>query len=183
MFKSPLILSAAFAVLAAPVVANDAPADEIALVTEMFAKIQPISIGENVEYCGEMGFDADGVLRISEPVKGEEASCLPEVDQNIVIVTASYHTHGAYSPDYFNEVPSVTDIEADEEEGIDGYVATPGGRLWYVDTTDMEVSQLCGLGCLYADPDFIQGSDGHIAQSYLYDELVIKMDETGDHSH
>lgn len=182
MIKSPVLLSAALAAcFAFPVLANDAPTDEVALVKEMFAKIQPLSIEGNVEYCGEIGFDADGVLKISEPAKGEEASCLPPVDQSIVVVTASYHTHGAYSPDYFNEVPSVTDIEADEEEGIDGYVATPGGRLWYVDTTDMEVSQLCGLGCLFSDPDFIKGSDGIIEQSYVYDDLVTVFEE--DHSH
>ena len=182
MIKSPVLLSAVFATcVAVPVFAEDAPSDEVALVKEMFARIQPLSIEGNVEYCGEIGFDADGVLKISEPAKGQEASCLPPVDQSIVVVTASYHTHGGYSTDYFNEVPSVTDIEADEEEGIDGYVATPGGRLWYVDTTDMEVSQLCGLGCLFSDPDFIKGSDGIIEQSYVYDDLVTVFEE--DHSH
>ena len=47
---------------------------------------------------------------------------------------------------------AVGDIEADEDEGVDGFVATPGGRLWYVDTKDMIVRQLCSLNCLPQDP-------------------------------
>ncbi len=91
---------------------------------------------------------------------------------NIEVITASYHTHGAFSTSYYNEVPSVDDIEGDEAEGIDGWVATPGGRLWYIDTEDMVLSQICGIGCLPKDPRFIKGDMGHIAQSYTYFELV-----------
>ncbi|MEL6587917.1 MAG: hypothetical protein AAFQ50_14890, partial [Pseudomonadota bacterium] len=57
--------------------------------------------------------------------------------------------------------------------GLVGFdVATPGGRLWYVDTTDMIVRQICGLGCLPQDPDFVEGADGDIAISYTYQELL-----------
>ena len=63
-------------------------------------------------------------------------------------------------------------MEGDEDEGIDGWVATPGGRLWYIDTTDMVTFQICGIGCLPSDPD-----SGIIEQSYSYDDLVIKLDE------
>ncbi len=68
-------------------------------------------------------------------------------------------------------------MEGDEDEGIDGWVATPGGRLWYIDTTDMVTFQICGIGCLPSDPEFIAGDGGIIEQSYSYDDLVIKLDE------
>jgi hypothetical protein len=56
-------------------------------------------------------------------------------------------------------------MEGDADEGIDGYVATPGGRLWYIDTVDMVASQLCGIGCLPRDPKFVAGQNGEIALS------------------
>lgn len=96
---------------------------------------------------------------------------------NLELITASYHTHGGFSPDYSSELQSGTDMEGDEDEGIDGWVATPGGRLWYIDTTDMVTFQICGIGCLPSDPEFIAGDSGIIEQSYSYDDLVIKLDE------
>ena len=68
-------------------------------------------------------------------------------------------------------------MEGDADEGIDGYVATPGGRLWYLDTVDMVASQLCGIGCLPRDPKFVAGQNGEIVLSYTYDDLVIKLEE------
>ena len=67
-------------------------------------------------------------------------------------------------------------MEGDEAEGIDGWVATPGGRLWYVDSSDMVTSQICGIGCLPMDPDFIPGDMGFVAQSYRYEQLVRLME-------
>ena len=55
---------------------------------------------------------------------------------------------------------------------LDTRKTTPGGRLWYIDTTDMITSQLCGLGCMGQDPNFIKGVDGEIRRSYTYDELI-----------
>ncbi len=153
------------------------PADEQSLVMSVFAALQPVSIRENVEYCGYVGFDAAGVLIASPPARGDEASCLSDDPQYITVITASYHTHGAFAPDYFNEVPSGDDMEGDEEEGIDGWVATPGGRLWYIDTTDMVTFQVCGLGCLPSDPGFVAGDMGTIADSYTYDDLVKLLEE------
>ena len=153
------------------------PTDEVALVRSVFATLQLRSIAENVEYCGYIGYDADGTLVATPAVRGEEASCLPADPVELDVVVASYHTHGGFSPDYTNEVPSIDDYEGDEAEGIDGYVATPGGRLWYIDTMDEEISQICGLGCLPSDPTFQRGSDGVISQSYTYDELVTKLED------
>lgn len=151
--------------------------DEEALARAIFAELNPISIAENIEYCGYMGFTSDGELSYSPPTPGDTDSCLADDPVNLEIITISYHTHAAFSPDYSSELPSGTDMEGDEEEGIDGWVATPGGRLWYIDTEDMVTRQVCGIGCLPSDPNFVAGGSGVIAQSYSYDDLVIKLDE------
>ena len=151
--------------------------DDEALIRSVFADLNPTSIEQNVEFCGYIGFTADGELAYSQPTRGDEGSCLSDDPTNLELITASYHTHGGFSPDYSSELPSGTDMEGDEDEGIDGWVATPGGRLWYIGTTDMVTFQICGIGCLPSDPEFIAGDSGIIEQSYSYDDLVIKLDE------
>ncbi|QMU58255.1 MAG: DUF4329 domain-containing protein [Boseongicola sp.] len=147
------------------------------LVQQVFTNLQPISIANNREYCGYIGYTAQGLLVASSPARGDEDSCEPEDPANIDVIIASYHTHGSFSHEYSNEVPSGEDLEADEAEGIDGWVATPGGRLWYVDIDEIVTSQICGLGCLPFDPNFIEGDMGHVALSYTYEELVEKLEE------
>lgn len=49
------------------------------------------------------------------------------------MIVASLHTHGAFEYVMPAECPSVVDVEAGESEGINGYVSTSGGRLWFVD--------------------------------------------------
>ncbi len=149
--------------------------EEAALARTVLAAIQPKSIAENVEYCGVIGLNHAGVLVASRPTRGEEGYCESYTPSNIAVETASYHTHGGYSPDYVNEVPSVDDIEGDQADGIDGYIATPGGRFWYHDSAAEVIVQLCGLGCLPSDPLFVRGSDGAIFESYSYSELIQKL--------
>jgi hypothetical protein len=36
----------------------------------------------------------------------------------------------------------------DMEEGVNGYVATPGGRFWYIDGDRGVATQICGPGAL-----------------------------------
>ncbi len=165
----------ALVLAASPGLAQDGA--ELALAKQVLADLNPVSIRENREYCGYIGFDAAGRLVHSQPARGDLESCEPDDPLELEVIVASYHTHAAYSPDYYNELPSAEDMEGDEAEGIDGYVATPGGRLWYIDTEDMVISQICGIGCLPKDPDFVAGDLGIIAQSYEYDELVIKLEE------
>lgn len=150
---------------------------EVDVIKQTFAALQKLSIAENVEYCGYVGFDAAGVLVVSQPTRGDEGTCLAGDPVGIEIITASYHTHGGHSLDYFNEVPSGEDMEGDADEGIDGYVATPGGRLWYIDSVDMIASQLCGVGCLPMDPAFDDADNGLVALSYSYDDLIIKLSQ------
>lgn len=151
-------------------------AQEEEIIKQLFANLNPQSIEENVEFCGYIGQNTDGELAVTPPTKGEPGSCYADDPVSLELIFASYHTHGAYSYDYSSELPSGNDMEADEQEGIDGWVATPGGRLWYIDTTDMITRQICGLGCLPADPNFVAGDDGRILESYTYDELVTKLD-------
>lgn len=148
---------------------------EVALARKVLTDLQPISTRENVEYCGYIGFDEDGVLRASEAVAGGSDWCEPEIPESLDVV-ASYHTHAGYDPTSWSEIPSGDDMESDEAEGIDGYVSTPGGRFWYIDTEDMMTFQLCGIGCLPKDPRFKPAPEDQIKQSYSYDELVEKID-------
>lgn len=161
-------------VAAPPAFAQDTA--ESALARQVLSAIQPRSIAENREYCGYIGLDDAGRLVASAATPGNEASCLADDPTNIAIITASWHTHAAYSPDYDSEIPSGDDIEGDEAEGIDGYVATPGGRFWYIDTTDDVLSQLCGIGCLPSDPRFVAGDFGVIEQSYSFSDLIRLLD-------
>ena len=150
---------------------------EVALVRSLFTSLQPISIRDGAEYCGLIGFDRNGALVATQAARGDAASCAIEDTGELEVVTASYHTHGTFSPNYFNELPSMDDVEGDEADGIDGYIATPGGRLWYVDSSKRQMSQLCGIGCLPSDPRFVAGNDGVIAQSYTYEGLAQKLFE------
>ncbi|QIE46563.1 DUF4329 domain-containing protein [Pseudohalocynthiibacter aestuariivivens] len=146
---------------------------EIAFAKSVLASVQAKSIAENREYCGYLGRDAAGRLASGPSIRGKRDECTP-VWPDALEVLASWHTHAGYDAVAWSEVPTVIDIEADEEEGIDGYVATPGGRLWYVDTTDMVVSQLCAVRCMQVDPRFVIGSEGEIETSYTYRQLLAR---------
>lgn len=164
------ILAAVASALAGPVMAQTAA--EIAFMRQVFAELQLATFDARREYCGYIGLDANGELAISQPTRGRRNSCLADDPVELAVVYASFHTHGAFRDEEGDEVPSVSDIEADADEGIDGYVATPGGRLWYVDTEDMVTYQICGRGCLPQDPSFEPFPDGLIAESYAYDALI-----------
>lgn len=159
-----------FVLFIAPSLAQAQGAGEVALVKAIFAEINPRSIAEDREYCGYIGFDASGALVASPARAGGEGSCLPDDPVNIEVIIASYHSHGGYAPEYFSEVPSGDDMEGDADEGVDGWIATPGGRLWYVDTVDMVASQICGPGCLPSDPAFVETD--RVEPSYTYDDLI-----------
>jgi len=170
MFRQ-LLIAATFVPLA--VFAQSA--EEDALMRTTLSELNVQSFAEGIEFCGYVGFTADGALAISPATRGDESSCLADDPVNLEVVVASYHTHGDFSTEYSSETPSGTDMEGDEDEGIDGWVSTPGGRLWYIDTTDMITFQVCSIGCLAQDPNFIAGDDGEIAMDYTYDELVERL--------
>lgn len=163
--------------LAAPAAAQD-PVAEIEYVKALFMKLQPRSIRANREYCGYIGYDDTGAISATSPVRGGPDFCEPSWPSRFDPV-ASYHTHAAYDPEAWSEIPSGNDMESDEAEGVDGYVATPGGRLWYIDSVDMVASQICGVGCLPMDPDFQPETDIVVHPSYTYDDLLKIFEEDG----
>ena len=138
---------------------------------------QPRSIAESREYCGYLGYDADGVLRSTKPARGTLDGCdIPEPPWDWDLV-ASWHTHGSYDHEYDSEVPSIDDMIGDLEEGVDGYIATPGGRIWKIDLDTERAFILCDVGCVTADPAFRRDPDFPPAPSYTLFELYERFDE------
>ncbi|SEW06856.1 protein of unknown function [Aliiroseovarius sediminilitoris] len=164
-----------FALFILPLPALAQEPGELALVKKVFAKLQPISIRANREYCGYIGYDRSGKLVASKAWRGGKGTCRARDPDNLVNVVSSYHTHGAFSSRYANEVPSGDDMATDEFEGVNGWVATPGGRLWYIDTQKMVARHVCGIGCLPMDANFLEGDMGPIAPRYQYDQLIDKL--------
>lgn len=145
---------------------------EIAFVSRLFNELQPLSIAQDREYCGLIGVDSNGQYVASEPRRGRRASCLPPMPSSAdFTVVASYHTHGSYSLEYFTEVPSFDDMRTDIEDGTDGYIATPGGRMWYVDARNRVARQICGRNCLVPDPNHRDDPDFFVAPTYTLDQL------------
>ncbi|MBF9057618.1 DUF4329 domain-containing protein [Rhodobacterales bacterium HKCCSP123] len=157
--------------LAAGALAQD-PA-ELEVAREILMELQPRSFAENREYCGYIGVLPDGSYLATEVSRGEDYSCLSRGDESrFVEVTASFHTHAGFDTEADSEVPSSDDLRGDMEEGVNGYVATPGGRLWYIDGERGVAELLCGPGCMGQAPDFIVGDAGPIAGRYTLDDLL-----------
>ncbi len=163
------IMVSAFAPASAVLAQN---AQELAVARAVLTILQPQSFAENREYCGYIGRLSDGRYMATHPTRGWRYSCRSRGDESqFAEITASFHTHAAFDPRADSEVPSSDDVLGDMEEGVNGYVATPGGRLWYVDGTRGIVTQLCGLGCVGQDPDFIPRDAGPIAERYTLSDL------------
>ena len=166
------VLSALGFVLAltSPSAAQDQGELEVARAT--LIQLQWMSFAENVEFCGYIGRLPNGRLAATEVTRGDTWSCLSRADESrFVEIVASFHTHAAFDRAADSEVPSSGDIEGDMQERVNGYVATPGGRLWYIDFRRAQATQICGLGCMGQDPNFIPGDAGQIAQSYTLGQL------------
>ena len=63
------------------------------------------------------------------------------------------------------------------QEGVNGYVATPGGRLWFIEGARGIVTLVCDLGCMDQDPDFRPGVWGWVATRYSLDEIEARQDQ------
>ncbi len=151
---------------------QDTPDDQ---AVHAFAKafldgLQPRSVAQRAEYCGYFYLDADGRMAGTPPRRGTFASC--DMPGPFEGVFASYHTHSAFDPDYDNEVPSETDLLSDFDFGIDGYVSTPGGRVWHVDHGTRTTAQICGLGCVYQDPGFRPVGEAGIRARFTLQQLA-----------
>ena len=133
--------------------------------------LQAQSFQTKSEFCGYIVRNTTGRMLATPATQGNFESCLPAAPAHNNEVLASYHTHGAFEPDTPAEFPSINDVQGDQAEDINGYLSTPGGRIWFVNGTNAIVTQLCGVGCVTQDPAFIAGLDGTIPVSLTLQDL------------
>ena len=143
-----------------------------AAARQILTGLQSRSFKTGREFCGLLGRNEDGAIVSTRPRKGNADDCLPnEFRGRGITALASYHTHGAYDHEADSEVPSFEDLSADIGEGLIGFIATPGGRLW-VNLPHRSMSfQLCGLRCLPQDRHFHAGDWGLIRDKYTLRQL------------
>lgn len=118
---------------------------------EHFDRIQPKSISEDIEYCGLVGFGPTGTLAVTEH-RGTEDGCEMGEAPKGFSALATWHTHGAFQGEANSEVPSPDDLSGDIALELDGYISTPGGRVWLNLWAEGLTFQLCGRGCVKSDP-------------------------------
>lgn len=144
---------------------------EVAFARKVLSSVQGKSFASNREFCGTIGATEDGRLVASHPRRGGRDGCRPRDPVGAWEVFASYHTHAGFDEGADSELPSVSDVLSDMDEGLDGYLATPGGRFWFIDGQSGTVRQICGVGCLPSDPDFVPGLWGVIRKRYSLGQL------------
>lgn len=152
-----------------PLVEGPPAAQADAFARTFLNSIQPISFAQRIEVCGYFYIDNSGQIAATPPIPGTLASCTQPAPGPAVF--ASYHTHGAYDDNYDNEVPSIADLQGDFSFGIDGYVSTPGGRVWRIEASERIALQVCGLGCVAVDPGFIPRDEAGVRQTYTIEQL------------
>ncbi|MDJ0977490.1 MAG: DUF4329 domain-containing protein [Erythrobacter sp.] len=142
--------------------------------------LQAASFAGDIELCGIVFERSDGTLGASPPREGDEASCgIAYFDEPGMRPVASFHTHGSFNRRYDSEVPSILDLQSDAASGMDGYVATPGGRFWRVDATGPTAILICGAGCLPQDPNYVPCPADAPQQRYTYAALVARQTGSG----
>ncbi|WP_371224518.1 DUF4329 domain-containing protein [Roseovarius sp. 2305UL8-3] len=167
IFSALIVL--ALASCEAPQIYSDPIAGPRTRDADAFAKafldqMQARSFAADREFCGIFGRDTDGYVIATPPILGRVDSCRTPDPAEGFNVFASYHSHGAHDEDVDTEVPSSYDLRADREEGVVGYISTPGGRIWF--SQDGAATLLCGRGCITMDPEFTPGLYGPIANRY-----------------
>jgi len=135
------------------------------------AALQRKSFKENSEYCGYIGLDETGQYIATPPKRGRKGSCISKSVSDDFQILASYHTHGAYSDNFDSEIPSSDDLLGDIEEGIDGYIATPGGRVWFSDARARHVEMLCTEACIAQDQNYDASDMSGIKRLYTLEDL------------
>ena len=176
----PLLLAACASPLAGPGSAQQGigAADPVtALAIATLDAHQARSFTESREYCGYIGEDGTGTLRSTPATRGTLDGCdIPPVPADWRAI-ASWHTHGSWDWEYDSEVPSIDDMIGDLEEGVDGYISTPGGRVWKIDLATERAVILCGEGCVTADPRYRPDTEFPPASSYTLFELYQRFDD------
>lgn len=168
------------AMLAAPAAYGQSE-DDLYAELDAFAvahldSIQQMSFDQGVEFCGYIGLDENEQFVATPPARGTRDSCdIPEPPATLD-VWASYHTHGGYSFEMDSEVPSLDDLLGDIAEGVDGYIATPGGRVWLNVASDRSAVLLCGPGCVDADDGFVECNGYMPEEEYSVQTLEQRFD-------
>lgn len=152
-----------------PAFAQDAY--EVTFVKKILAQAQAKSFATQREYCGYIGITPAGRLKATPPKRGQLDSCYANDPPVSLALIASYHTHAAFDPEADSEVPSSIDVLADMDEGIDGYIATPGGRVWFIDGQRGVARQICGMQCIISDKHFKSGTYNKIKPRYTLRQL------------
>ncbi|MCS6623601.1 DUF4329 domain-containing protein [Roseibacterium beibuensis] len=165
-----LALAAGLA-LSAPATATAQSAEETEYMMGLMRAMNQLSIRFNREVCGFLLVDRDGNFSSTKVSWGGHASCASLPLEDGVRAISSWHTHAAWARPYDNEVPSIQDVEGDMRMGVNGWVGTPGGRLWYVDGQTGDIRQICGPDCLPTDPGSVNEVHAAPAQAYSLDGL------------
>lgn len=147
---------------------------EAEFVAALMVSMNQLSVRFNREVCGFVLQDAQGDYTSTKVSWGGEASCASLPLEPGMRAVSSWHTHAAWGLGYDGEVPSIQDVEGDMRFGVNGWVATPGGRLWFVDGTTGTIVQYCGRGCLPEDPNFFPEEHGPVAETYTLDGLYAR---------
>lgn len=164
----PLALSLLLALTGGQVAAfDDAQMD---FIRQTMAEVQELSFDTNREYCGYFGF-VDGEFAASRIAKGRKSSCRAYVPEDDFQAVASFHTHGRYSPRFNSEIPSTDDLLTDHDEGVDGFMSTPGGRFWFIDGANLQAELICDLACLPQDPRFQRDPELDLQEFYTLEDL------------
>ncbi len=146
-----------------------------AFAREQLNTMQARSFAEKVELCTIIFEDSDGKLGTTKVRSGDESACdLRYFDEPGMAPLASIHTHGAFDARYDSEVPSLLDMEGDIESRLDGYVATPGGRLWRVDWQQQRAVLVCREGCLRQDTAYRPCPGDPVATTYSLSQLTAR---------
>ncbi len=149
------------------------PASEV----ERFARqkldeLQQLSFAQSKEHCAMIYESYSGELEVTKTLAGSNDSCASlYVIEPGMLPLANIHTHGGFDTDYIGEVPSFQDMSVGVEERVDGYVSTPGGRLWFVDWQAETAAQICGEGCVSQDPDYDPCAAFNPKESYTMQQL------------
>lgn len=146
-------------------------ADEIAFMKSVLAQVQSMTLRAGREFCGYLALDENDNFKATPAKRGRKDSCRARNPSASLELIASYHSHGSYDEHADSEVPSTDDVLADADEEVDGWLVTPGGRIWFIDGQALTARQICGLGCVRADPNFEPGQFGIVKNFYTLDEL------------
>ena len=133
--------------------------------------VQQASFQHDREYCGLIGLDKNGVLTATPARQGDIGGCRLKRKPWRFKTIASYHTHGAFNRRADTEVPSISDLKHDFRQRVNGYISTPGGRVWFNDSYRRISTLLCQQGCLITDPNYFDCPTTAPQQSYTIDDL------------